>query len=1075
MKRLLTLLVVLLSVLQVNAQRDLTERRPLWIGVNMGGTWQTSDMKPVGGIGWGMTVSRYTRVSSPSPLYFGWRFRFLDGRNFGYNYHSQSRPQVQANSIVSAQYGGASSDSNYFGNYKMRFDEFALELIVGSNSLRKHGVLLYGFGGAGLNYWKTTTNLLSASGTPYSYSAVSLPGDEDAVKTDLEGLLDDTYETDATGQGGTWSFMPSAGFGFGYQWSNFMIGMEHRTTWALNDIIDGTSHNDLGAATGNNDLYHYDGLVMRWNFNSHHSNNSSTHIPPPPPPNPNVFNNNPNPNPNNTTVVTDPNPNNNNTNQVGGNPNLPVQPPTVNFTTPNVSPFAANNITQNITVQLTHIATRNQISLTINGQVSTDYNYNPVNGVMTFVHTLQPGTNTYYVIATNNAGSADDTQIITYKEGSGNNNTTGTPPTVTITNPSANPYTSTTQTTTVNATVVNVSSVSAITVTLNNAPVTNFTYDSRNGALTFLASLSNGDNNVKITGSNQYGTASDATVIKYGQSNAPVIAPPVVMITTPSACPHQTKISTQAVSATITNVTQASHVNVVLNNQPVTNFIYTQQRNQAVITFTATLVSGNNPFTVTGTNAGGTDSKSCVIVYKVSSDPPAAPPVVTITSPSACPFNSRNASHTITATVTNVSQKSQVTVVYNNQTLTNFNYTQQGSNAQISFVANLNSGANNVSVTGTNTAGTDSKSCVLNYAAQGNNNPVPVAPPVVTITNPSVSPYQTSVAAQTVTATITNVSQASQVTITFNGNPVTNFTFTPGVANSSVSFPVTLNSGTNTATVKGTNTAGSDTKSADLVYRVNTVPPTVDINNPPNSPYDVYNAAFTMTAVVQNVSSASEITVKVGSTVVTGWTYDMNTKILSYPATLAQGNTVFKVGAQNANGQASDQATVVLKSNQNPMNSAPVIALITPASATATTTTQQYAVTMNVTGITSTQNVVVKVNNATVTSNVSYNTTSKQLTFTAPLGSGSNTIVVTATNSYGSDTKTLTVTYNAPNRTSPGNNKPKSSEPKKSEPSKSDTPKDTPKETPAPKTSPSTAPSNSRGGGSTTTPVSKPR
>ena len=121
---------------------------------------------------------------------------------------------------------------------------------------------------------------------------------------------------------------------------------------------------------------------------------------------------------------------------------------------------------------------------------------------------------------------------------------------------------------------------------------------------------------------------------------------------------------------------------------------------------------------------------------------------------------------------------------------------------------------------------------------------------------------------------------------------------------------------------------------------------------------------------------------------------------------------------------------------------------------------------MNVPGITSTQNIVVKVNNAVVTSGVNYNTTSKQLTFNAPLGSGSNTIVVTATNSYGSDTKTLTVTYNAPNRTTPGNNTPKSSEPKKSEP---ETPKETPKETPT------TTPSSSPRGGSSSTPVSKPR
>src|ERR1044071_10470478 len=88
MKRLLTLLILVLAVAQLNAQRDLTERRPIWFGVTLGGTWQTDDMKPVGGIGWGLTVSRYSRISSPSPIYWGRRFRFLDGRNFGFTYHN---------------------------------------------------------------------------------------------------------------------------------------------------------------------------------------------------------------------------------------------------------------------------------------------------------------------------------------------------------------------------------------------------------------------------------------------------------------------------------------------------------------------------------------------------------------------------------------------------------------------------------------------------------------------------------------------------------------------------------------------------------------------------------------------------------------------------------------------------------------------------------------------------------------------------------------------------------------------------------------------------------------------------
>ncbi len=62
---------------QANAQA-LRERNPWWWGVNMGGTFQTSDMKPLGGFGWGITATKYSRMSKPGPLYFGARFRFQD-------------------------------------------------------------------------------------------------------------------------------------------------------------------------------------------------------------------------------------------------------------------------------------------------------------------------------------------------------------------------------------------------------------------------------------------------------------------------------------------------------------------------------------------------------------------------------------------------------------------------------------------------------------------------------------------------------------------------------------------------------------------------------------------------------------------------------------------------------------------------------------------------------------------------------------------------------------------------------------------------------------------------------------
>lgn len=929
MKRLITLLILLLSISQLKAQRDLTERRPVWFGVNMGGTWQTSDMKPQAGIGWGFTVARYSRISNPSPLYWGWRARFLDGRNFGYNYHPLYG--IKANPVLSGYHSGTDPDTGHvFSNYKMRYDEFAFEIVLGSNTLRKHGVLLYGWGGAGMTYWKTSTNLTDASGNFYDYSTVNMTGNEDLVKADLDGMLDDTYETNALGSGtaGQWGFMPSAGIGFGYQWSNFAIVAEHKTTWALNDLIDGTNHNGAGAATGNNDIYHYDGLTLKWNFNSQHNTNDNTTPPPPapdftqmPPPQ------NPNPTPD-PVVNPAPNPNPN------PNPQTPtLQPPTVQFTTPNVDPYVTTVLNQNLVVRITNITSSNQIVLTINNQVNNNFSFNPNTQTMTFQHTLQAGNNVYKVVATNAAGSAQDVQTITYKGQTDPSPTppTALPPTVTITSPSTDPYTSATSTYSVTATVTNVPNAAAITVTRNGSPITNFSYNQQTNKVTFVANLQSGSNLYKIVGTNSVGTASDQVTIIHGNTNSGV-QPPVVTITTPTPCPYSTRTQAQAIAATITNVSQASQVTVVFNNQAITNFTFTPAGANANISFNVQLVAGANPFTITGTNTAGTDAESCTITYKTTTAP-VVPPDVNITTPSTSPFATSNASFTLKATVLNVNSSSEISVSSNNALIVGWTYDMN--TKELTYNTTLQQGTTNFVVTATNANGTDNDNQSVTYQPH-----VPVVlPPTVNITNPRTSPFTATTPAQTINATVMNVTQQSQITVRSSNN--TNIPFTFNANSHEVIFNVTLAVGTTTFTVSATNTAGNASDQVTLKYDKGSStpgngggstttpggptttqsgevgrppqgsPPSIDLHVPSMSPVSTGAQQFPITMIVTGVASVSDIVVKVNSVVITsGVTYNASSGTLSFTASLVQGQNGIQVRATNANGQ-DNQSLVV--------------------------------------------------------------------------------------------------------------------------------------------------------------------
>jgi len=977
MKRIITLLILLLSIAQLDAQRNLAEPRPVWFGVNMGGTWQTSDMKPVAGIGWGFTVARYSRISNPSPLYWGWRARFLDGRNFGYNYHPLYG--IKANPVLSGYYSGTDPDTGHvFSNYKMRYDEFAFELIVGSNTLRKHGVLLYGWGGAGATFWKTSTNLKDASGNYYDYSTVNAGGDEDLVKADLDAMLDETYETNANGSGtaGQWGFMPSAGIGFGYQWSNFAIIAEHKTTWALNDNIDGTNHDGTGVATGNNDIYHYDGLTLKWNFNTQHNTNNNNN--PPPPPAPDYTHNQPpppNPNPTPDPIVNptpDPDPNPHNT--------PAIQPPTVQFTTPAVDPYVTNVLNQNLVVRVTNVTTSNQISLTINNQVSTNFSFNPVTNTMTFAHTLLAGNNVYKVVATNAAGSAQDVQTITYKGQSDPVPPSPLPPQVTITTPSTDPYTSVTQTYTVTATVLNVPNQSAITVTRNGSPVTNFSYNQQTNKVTFTANLQSGANLYNIVGTNSVGTASDAVTINYGTTNSGP-QPPVVTITSPTACPFQTKTQAQTITASITNVTQASQVNVVFNGQPVTNFTFSGHGATANISFNVQLVSGANPFTVSATNTAGTDSKACTITYKPNTTP-VTPPDVEITTPSSTPFATSNAAFTLKATVLNVAGSSEITVSSNNAVIVGWTYDMN--TKVLTYNTTLPIGTTNYVVTATNANGTDSDNQSVTYQPA-----VPSSlPPTVTITNPATSPFTVSSPAQTITATVTNITQQSQITVTKAPHTSVPFTFNPSTH--VVTFSVTLPTGSTSFTVTATNTAGSANDQVTLKYEKGSSNPTPGGGNTP----------------------------------------------------------------------------VETPGGGRPTGPPPSIDLHVPSMSPVATGTQQFPVTMIVTGVTSQSDIIVKVNGVQMTSGVTFNASSGTLTFTASLVQGANNISVRATNANGNATKSLVVNYTAGSRlqdpspsNTPSEEQPKQSkdkeEPKKAEVKPSEPKKDEPKKDPSPRPVPS--------------------
>jgi hypothetical protein len=120
----------------------------------------------------------------------------------------------------------------------------------------------------------------------------------------------------------------------------------------------------------------------------------------------------------------------------------------------------------------------------------------------------------------------------------------------------------------------------------------------------------------------------------------------------------------------------------------------------------------------------------------------------------------------------------------------------------------LNPGNNSFVITGTNSAGTATASTNVIYTPA-------VARPTVTITIPSSNPTNVSTSSTTVRATIQNVTNRNNVSMTVNGRAVSNFMLAGTIFQAN---GVVLTPGNNTITVRATNAGGAASDSKVVVF-----------------------------------------------------------------------------------------------------------------------------------------------------------------------------------------------------------------------------------------------------------------
>ena len=1062
MKRIFTLLLLAFltgtagfSQGHINYDRD----SKWFIGFNVGGTWTSqTEIKYRVLPGWGFTLGRSFGMLPKSPYCFDIRGRFLAADFAG---QAISPYALDTNFTGLSIYGNklnSYQDSlGYFiPNYRTELVSGSIELVLNTNRLRnKTGWNLYAFGGIGIKGYHTSANLFD--GDTLSTSIYNYDNFGGLSKSNILNKQDDIYETDLVGSEDnkvvTW--MPSLGFGISYQvapWCAF--GLEHKLTWSRTDNFDGMPNKFSGLPSGLNDIYHYSAASLKFHLFGDEQK---------PDPDPDVVTNPVDPivpvtnTPCQAPVIDifDPSFSNYSTKYqnfkvqatvyyVVGKQNITFKqngmvspnfyydantdqfssdvilapgqnifeitaqnecgqdyettiivleqevlvksPPIVTITNPPYSPYETSNNIFPLQASVLGVDSKAQINVYFNGILLNTFSYNTVNKNLGATLNLMEGMNTVSITASNDVGSDSKTAVINYVKPQ-----TKQPPVVTFTTPSVDPYLSVTQSISVRATVLNVDSKAFITARVNGFVTGDFVYNDVTKEVTMTVLLNQGTNVIELKGVNTAGEDNDVATIIYQKPEVP--KPPVVTMIDPAIDPTTVYMNNYFVQARVENVSGAANISLKING--VNSSLFNYSPSSQIMTFNTNLVEGANVILIVATNSVGSDIGTTTIIRVVET--PKAPPIVYIVDPYVDNKVFMAPDMTLYAKVLNVDNASQITVLFNGTPTGDFTFAS--ATKDLTLPLTLVPGVNSVTITGTNSAGSDEATRIIIYER-----PKDPTPPVVVITNPPSTPYLSEIADFTFTANTTNIDSKEQISVLFNGMVVPGAAYTFNAAGQ-ILYNTTLDPGSNVFSVTVTNLDGTSADMAIVNLKEDNAPciiPTVGYISP--VPYStVSEATQIVDAQINNWSTGTTVEMLLNGVSVGYMTYNAATSLASKTIELTEGSNAVKVIVTNNCGTNFATFTLNYKKPSAPCSEPLLNAISVLSSETYESSAALLAGTMNVS---TSDQIKVTVNGTSCP--FSFDAGTGTITINAAVIIGNNSIIITAK----SDCGTALLTFN---------------------------------------------------------------
>jgi hypothetical protein len=246
-------------------------------------------------------------------------------------------------------------------------------------------------------------------------------------------------------------------------------------------------------------------------------------------------------------------------------------------------------------------------------------------------------------------------------------------------------------------------------------------------------------------------------------------------------------------------------------------------------------------------------------------------------------------------------------------------------------------------------------------------------------------------------ASYANVTSNQGISLSLNGNPITNFV----LLNNQISATITLSNGMNTILLSATNACGNDSQNRVIRYEP-CIAPIVAITNPSGSNYTATSGTMSLSANVQNLTNAQGLSLTVNGVPVSNIQFNTTTGLVSANISLSTGNNSIVLSATGSCGTDSKTIDVAY----NPCV-APNVSILNPANTSSTVSTNNFAFSANVQNATF-QQISLSVNGVNAPN---FNFVNGLVSANLNLSSGNNEIVVTVTNACGTDNKTVYIKF----------------------------------------------------------------